>query len=617
MKIIIIILFALFNLPILAQNQEFENLLEKVKKISDPNMPTNKLIIDKLLEVASSENEKNQALYYKSIYYQMVSRYDSAEILLKKTINFYNKINSQFALAKSYKLLGIISYNSKNDFVKGKAYLDSAQKCFEKENNRLEVVACRRHIATIYYYLGNIEESNKILLNISEAYPKGTKEYLDIKDLIVNNYLALNNTKRAYEISKSIPAMYLKIGHMRRYTYSLFILGHLQKKMGLLLDAERNLMLSYQLSIKNNFEENLLDNTRYLGLLYTEKKEYEKAKKYLFEALAISRKNKHKYSETHALSSIGRYYTSVGNFNLGDFYTNESARINDSLYSEDNNKKLAEYEVKYKTAEKEKLLTKAKFENEKKQKYISSLVIGLFSLIGFGLLFWKIKLEKQRTLLREIELENSRKVLKAREIERQRIAKELHDSVGSQLTVVSTSLDNAFFLAENQKLIPQRIESINDEVRLAAQSLRDTIWATHNSSISIQNLNSRIIHYFSKIAENYQNIKFESQQNTFPNTNLNSLQALHIFRIIQEALQNILKHAKATKIFYELNVSSENELIIELKDNGKGFDEKLITINENFGLSNMKNRAAEISAEFSVISVLQKGTEMKLNLKLL
>lgn len=613
---IIILLFALYSLPILAQKPEFKDLLEKVKKINDSDMPKNKSIIDKLFVSANTEIEKNQAIYYKSIYYKMVAKYDSAEILLRKTVSFYKKTNSQNALATSYKLLGIISYNSKNDFVKGKAYLDSAQKCFEKEKNTLEIVACRRHFATLLYYLGNIQESNKILLNISDAYPKGTKEYLDIKDLIVNNYIALNNFKAAYEISKNIPPIYLKIKNIRRYTYSLFILGHLQKKIGLLAEAERNLLLAYQLSIKNNYEENLLDNTRYLGLLFNEKKEFGKAKKFLFESLTLTKKNKHKYSEMHALSSIGRYYISVGNFNLGDFYINEGTRIYDSLYSEENNKKLAEYEVKYKTAEKENLLTKAKYENEKKEKYIYNLSIGLLSCIGFGLLFWKIKLEKHKTQLREIDLENSRNVLKAKEIERQRIAKELHDSVGSQLTVVSTSLDNAFFLAENQKLIPQKIESINDEVRMAAQSLRDTIWATHNSSISIQNLNSRIIHYFGKIAENYQNIKFVSQQNIYQNTNLNSLQALHIFRILQEALQNILKHAQATKINYALSISSENELKIELKDNGKGFDEKLIIINENFGLSNMKNRATEIGAEILIKSEMQKGTEVELKIKL-
>lgn len=60
------------------------------------------------------------------------------------------------------------------------------------------------------------------------------------------------------------------------------------------------------------------------------------------------------------------------------------------------------------------------------------------------------------------------------------MAKELHDSVDSELTVVSTGLNNAFYLFENQKLLPEKLENISGEVRLAAQSLRDTIWATYN-----------------------------------------------------------------------------------------------------------------------------------------
>lgn len=616
MKIIVILLSIILHLTSFSQNNSFKNKLEDLKKIDEYELVNHKDKIEGLYNAAKTNFEKKYAELYFGKYYKMTAKYDTAEVIFIKSVQFFKKVKSNHELALSYKHLGLIKYNFKNDFIKGKAYLDSAIQFYTLTENKLEITECKRHIAVIYYYLGNIKDSNKLLQEIISSCPIGSKQYLDIKDLIVNNFIALNNMQAAYNISKDIPKLYLKINEMRRYAYSLFTLGHLQKKIGKIEEAEQNLLTSYNLSKKKNYNENLIDNTRYLGLLYTEKNDFIEAKKYLFESLAASRKIKDKYSEMHALSSIGRYYIASKNYKLGDSYTNEGARIYDSLYTEDNNKKLAEYEVKYKTAEKAKQLITANLDNERKQKYIVGLLIGIFSLTGFGLLTWKIKTDKQKRILQEIELENSRKVLKAREIERQRIAKELHDSVGSQLTVVSTSLDNAYFLAENQKLIPQKLESINEEVRLAAQSLRDTIWATHNSSISISNLNARIVNYFGKITESYSTIKITNHLNELPNISLNSLQALHIFRIIQEAFQNILKHSKALNVTYNLKVNHENELKIHLADDGIGFDKNSITINENFGLSNMKNRATEIGGELIINSQINNGTEIILKLKI-
>ncbi len=610
-KIILIVLaFLPFNYASLAQNTKFEALHKVLSKIPDAEMPKNKAGIDSLFLSAKTPLEINEALYYQSIYFKMVANYDTAEVLLKKTIFSYKKLKNSPKLARSYKFLGIINYSFINDFIKGRAYLDSAITTYQIAQNQSQVLECQRHISTLLYFNGNIKSSNKILVELATKHPKGTKEYLDIQDLLVNNHIADNNMEAAYQISKHLPAMYLKIKHKRRYVYSLLILGHLQKKMNKLKESEQNLLLSYKLSVQNNYSENLVDNTRYLGLLYTENGDKENANKFLFEALKASKAIKDKYSEMHALSSIGRYYTSINEFKLGDYYSNESARLNDSLFSEDNNKKLAEYEIKYKTAQKEKQLSLIKLDNEKKQKYIIGLAIGLISLLGFGYLYWTIRNQKQKEKVQFLELENQRKILNAKEIERQRIAKELHDSVGSQLTVVSTSLDNAYFLAENAKLLPQNLENINIEVRTAAQSLRDTIWATHNASISMQNLDARITHFIGKTLENTSNLKIEINKDILPEIQLNSMQALNIFRIIQEALQNILKHASAQNILYKISFEKDSVLIITLKDDGKGFAENELIVHENFGISNMKHRAAEIGANFQLNSQIGKGTEL-------
>lgn len=171
--------------------------------------------------------------------------------------------------------------------------------------------------------------------------------------------------------------------------------------------------------------------------------------------------------------------------------------------------------------------------------------------------------------------------------------------MGSQLAVVSTSLDNSFYLFEKQKLKSEKLENISAEVRLAAQSLRDTIWATYNSEISVLDLKSRIQEFIKKFADE-NSFKLEMQI-TVDNTVLNPIEGLNLFRIVQESLNNIQKYAKADLVKIEGKFTPEM-FALSISDNGKGFDLQQVKVNESYGLNNMKSRAEEIEMEFELKS---------------
>ena len=299
---------------------------------------------------------------------------------------------------------------------------------------------------------------------------------------------------------------------------------------------------------------------------------------------------------------------------MGDYYANEATAMSDSIFKEENNQKLAEYEARYKTAEKEIMLSEAKVEIARKRNWIIGLSAGLVSILLAGILFWRLERVKARAKetehLKNLEIENQNKLITAREIERRRIAKELHDSVGSQLTVVSTSLDNAFYLFENQKLNPQKLESINSEVRLAAQSLRDTIWATYNSEVSVVDLTSRIQEFVKKFTDE-NSFRVELSFNG-DDILLTAIEGLNLFRIIQEALNNTMKYANASLVTIS-GQFSEKTFSIEITDNGKGFDLGATHSITTFGLNNMKLRAEELGATLQIQTEEGQGTRIQIH----
>lgn len=94
---------------------------------------------------------------------------------------------------------------------------------------------------------------------------------------------------------------------------------------------------------------------------------------------------------------------------------------------------------------------------------------------------------------------------------------------------------------------------------------------------------------------------------------LNREQNLLVFRIVQETLQNIVKHAEATRVSLTLEYTLES-LIITIEDNGRGFDTEEADKSHSLGFRNMKNRAKLLKAQLDITSEAGKGSLLKLNI---
>lgn len=230
-------------------------------------------------------------------------------------------------------------------------------------------------------------------------------------------------------------------------------------------------------------------------------------------------------------------------------------------------------------------------------------LLSFFSIVGFFLYNYINEMNKKKYIKRLNQL----RVKHQLENERKRISRELHDNIGAYVTSLISKIDK---LKNVNQYIASKGEVSCDDVRLDAEHilalLRQTIWVLGNKETNLIALYDNFKSYAQKFLQTDE-IKIIFEENIENNRNFDSTTGSGIFRIMQEALQNIYKHAHANKV--EVNVTSTDKIIIYLKDNGKGFDQE--KLREGFGLKNMRERARELGFKFNIYSD-SSGTTLEL-----
>ncbi len=216
-------------------------------------------------------------------------------------------------------------------------------------------------------------------------------------------------------------------------------------------------------------------------------------------------------------------------------------------------------------------------------------------LLKKGLELSRIKTEQQEELLRN--------TISAQEKERKRIARDLHDEAGAMLSVVKLNVGQIEYKSDSEKIkilageTKSYIDEVITQIRRISRDLLPPSLEKLGLNFAVQEL-SNWINKSGKIKMEYWNIgtpvRFDSKRE------------LSVFRIVQEIINNALKHAEATHINVTTRFSGST-LAVLVSDNGKGFDfdEKKGT---GLGLKNLESRSGIIDARFKLKSVPGKGT---------
>jgi len=230
-----------------------------------------------------------------------------------------------------------------------------------------------------------------------------------------------------------------------------------------------------------------------------------------------------------------------------------------------------------------------------------------FIAIGAGGVQIRSNLKLQRL---NRELETQQKI----QAERERISRELHDNVGSQITNLITGIEvsNLHIKKNQQGEALSLLENLDSDARSAMTDLRETIWLLDKESVEFELFYDHLNGYIKRQKRYLNGLKVQLNSDLKKNCILEPGQSMNLTRIIQEALKNTRKYAEATEFKISFSLK-EKILSVTIADNGIGMN-----IDENLekgnGLKNMAHRAEEMGGFFQINSDENMGTEIKLEL---
>lgn len=211
-------------------------------------------------------------------------------------------------------------------------------------------------------------------------------------------------------------------------------------------------------------------------------------------------------------------------------------------------------------------------------------------------------------------------VLNSNEYDRQRIARDLHDTTVQNLTGMVHKIELCTRLVD---LDPVRakleLSIMSNTVKNTINETRDIIYNLRPMTLEDLGLTATIERYINQIKLN-NDIKISYKYNQ-ENTDIQSVVNLALYRVVQEACHNVIKHANATKIDININYTEKN-IIISIKDNGKGFDvekrrDAVCQFKSGYGLPIMKERINLLSGTLDVQSENKKGTIITISVPLM
>ena len=229
--------------------------------------------------------------------------------------------------------------------------------------------------------------------------------------------------------------------------------------------------------------------------------------------------------------------------------------------------------------------------------------------LQLGMAIQHIKVEEQ---LRESEEKLrylSSELMAAQEKERKRIAGELHDSVAASLGALNFSIDKILGRVKQDEHIRTELKDLILRVQQINQETRRIMAALRPSVLDDLGIVPAINWFCREYEKTYSHIRVEKQIDLSENDITDSLKTA-IFRVSQEAMNNIAKHSKASQVnLYLQKMNGKIELTVQ--DNGHGFD--LDTIRRGLGLSTMRERAELSGGSFEIESAIGKGTTVRVS----
>ncbi len=529
--------------------------------------------------------------------YQYLEKYDSAMkyFLLSATLLEQLGLKSKFSLL--YANLVAMS-NEVEDYQKALEYFNKAMIHAREKGNEMALLTA-------------LNNGSNVLVNL-ERYDEAIGYFMEGISLTrkVDNRYALNS------LLNSLGDVYLKL---LRFDDALPLF-----KEGL--------------KLAESIGEHIGTITSLRGMAYCalDRRDYDVAKEYVEKSLLLARQMDSQQEMQKNFLLMADISLANGDMDSYYKYNYKNDSIIKIIDRERIQKNIDVLEQQYKAVEREQQIEA--LEKEKAVQKLNYRTTLFILASGIGIIFTglvvtylllrtsrqkRFILEKDRELkesrINELETEKqllaSEAILKGQEDERHRLAKDLHDGLGGMLSGIkysfSTMKDNLIMTPENQRAFERSMDMLDSsirEMRRVAHNLMPESLIKFGLAASLNDICKDIT-------------SSGALRVTFQSFDLDKLQTdqtvlITIYRIIQELLNNILKHAGASAALVQL-IYQDHKLMITVEDDGRGFDTSTVDLSTGIGLSNIKSRVNYLGGILDIQSTPGKGSTFNIELKLL
>jgi signal transduction histidine kinase len=528
--------------------------------------------------------EKLALMLFKKAYLLMIEGgYSESEIQVTKSLKLLKGTKNYQLLFSAYTVLGI-------DFEKLEEY-DNALKYHLSAQDVLRVLQKNgKDFDSQFNY--NLSTA----INLSNTYEK----LGDYKKAIAELSLLIND-----ETKEKWP---------KEYSIILNDIGNIKMKSGDLKGVNTLFFKALEISKKNNFEDNIVYECINLGEYFYKINDFTNSKYYLKKALTLSQKIK----ATDEIKTALRLLVKVDTTNRY-FYDERYITISDSLVKAQRKSREKYARIEYETSVVE---DENKMLSAKNTYILIGALISIFTLITV-IVYRHIKSQKREIEFRKAQQKAEEEIFDllkeyqlklsiSKELEQNRISKELHDSVmnklyGARMQLGILNNSDVKEIKEKRLGYVDLLQEIEQEIRTISHDLQSEIIDNQFDYIPLL---SNLIQLQNEIGTTL--FSFEVDPNIDWDA-IDSLVKITIFRIVQESLLNVTKHAKST--LCNVSVSLEaNHLILLIKDDGVGFD--VNATKKGIGLQNIQERVKTIKAALEISSISSKGTSIKLKAKI-
>jgi signal transduction histidine kinase len=577
----------------LAADDEGDSLpiIEKIKQFNNTNNRLEKIdiafsIVDKYIKY--DYDDSAQTWIYTLIDLNSINTDDTLDYFIhsRQTEIFYFSNLMQFAGASANRTIAIA----------------------QKINDSALIADAFAFKSYIYEELDSVAAAKSAAMMAKKFFPKFPKNYkrsLITYSQIINQvaqlYVKLEVTDSAYHYNKLAFNFALQDNSKRALNMCYSTFGNIfsQKK-------EYDSALYYY----NKSSENCLLNRNYDIILWNKgkeiiiaKKDYTKSYKLLIDGFALidSLKISSFFQKLFYKDALS-VFSDNKNANAISLLQQRIIALN-TYESKDGNKLIQDISQKY--VESENALLRSKFATLKSKRTITTFqVLSILLLASLVVLTFYFLYRRKKTKLLEFVAQQ-----KAIEQERIRLARELHDGLGSMLSGIKhsfSSIKNNIQLDNKQDVdFNASIEKLNTSIR----EIRNISHSMMDTDILLQNgLENALKDYCRNLNHpGSMEIVFEGVE--LRNTPLKEEQAFHILRIVQELLQNALKHSQATQVIVQVG-KHNNQLNITVEDNGVGFDMDKVVLKDGIGLKNITERLKILRGKMDIKSEIEKGTSV-------